>query len=87
MENGGSTPKWWRFEGKERLTRAGAVTVRGVLKMVMDNLAGNDARAVVPLGQGDAFCGGRRTLRRVQRLLLHRRYPRRSPVCKAIEDF
>lgn len=51
--NGGSPPQRWRFEGNERLTRAGAVTVRGVLNVVMQNLDGNDTRPVIPLGHGD----------------------------------
>lgn len=50
MENGGAR---WRFEGNERLTLAGAVTVRGVLNAVMANLDGNDTRPVIPLGHGD----------------------------------
>lgn len=54
MENCGSAAaERWRFEGNERLTQAGAVTVRGVLKMVMANLDGSDPRPVIPLGQGD----------------------------------
>ncbi|KAH6833910.1 Tyrosine transaminase family protein [Perilla frutescens var. hirtella] len=51
--NGESPPQRWRFEGNERLTQAGAVTVRGVLNMVMQNLDENDSRPVIPLGHGD----------------------------------
>ncbi|KAH6788905.1 Tyrosine transaminase family protein [Perilla frutescens var. frutescens] len=53
MENGVPPPQRWRFEGNDRLTRAGAVTVRGVLNVVMENLDGNDTRPVIHLGQGD----------------------------------
>ncbi|XP_047944882.1 nicotianamine aminotransferase 1-like [Salvia hispanica] len=54
MENGGSAAaKKWRFAGNERLTLAGAVTVRGVLDTIKENLDGNDARPVIPLGHGD----------------------------------
>ncbi|KAH6780624.1 Tyrosine transaminase family protein [Perilla frutescens var. hirtella] len=51
--NGESPPQRWRFEGNERLTQAGAVTVRGVLNTVMQNLDENDSRPVIPLGHGD----------------------------------
>ncbi|KAL1555620.1 Nicotianamine aminotransferase 1 [Salvia divinorum] len=53
MENGGSAAAKWRFTGNERLTLAGAVTVRGVLNTIKGNLDGNDTRPVIPLGQGD----------------------------------
>lgn len=53
MENGGSPPKRWRFKGNERLTQAGAVTIRGVLTTVLQNLDVNDTRPVINLGQGD----------------------------------
>ncbi|XP_042007912.1 nicotianamine aminotransferase 1-like [Salvia splendens] len=54
MENEGSAAAGkWRFAGNERLTLAGAVTVRGVLDTIKGNLNGNDARPVIPLGHGD----------------------------------
>ncbi|KAL3821451.1 hypothetical protein ACJIZ3_007356 [Penstemon smallii] len=43
----------WRFKGNEELSQASAVTVRGVLNMVMENLSGDDPRPVIPLGHGD----------------------------------
>ncbi|KAK3446084.1 hypothetical protein EUGRSUZ_A01840 [Eucalyptus grandis] len=43
----------WTFRGNGRLLGASAITVRGVLDRVMENLNRDDRRAVVPLGQGD----------------------------------
>lgn len=53
MENGGSPGNQWRFKGNEKLTRASAVTVRGVLNMLMENLDADESRPVIPLGHGD----------------------------------
>ncbi|XP_073118946.1 tyrosine aminotransferase-like [Henckelia pumila] len=53
MENGGLSRNQWRFRGNEGLTKASALTVRGVLNMLMDNLNANDTRPVIPLGHGD----------------------------------
>ncbi|KAL3647114.1 hypothetical protein CASFOL_008082 [Castilleja foliolosa] len=63
MENSGPAPTW-RFKGNEELTQASAITVRGVLNMLMDNLDPNDTRPVIPLGHGDpsAFPSFRTTL-------------------------
>lgn len=51
MENG-STKKWG-FKGNESITKASAITVRGLLNMLMENLDPNDTRPVIPLGHGD----------------------------------
>ncbi|XP_050206656.1 nicotianamine aminotransferase 1-like [Mercurialis annua] len=51
MENGSS--KNWNFHANEGLSSASAVTVRGVLNALYDNLNGEDERAVIPLGHGD----------------------------------
>ncbi|KAK6134917.1 hypothetical protein DH2020_031337 [Rehmannia glutinosa] len=53
MENGGSPMNQWRFKGNEELTQASAVTIRGVLNMLMENLNANETRPVIPLGHGD----------------------------------
>ncbi|KAF8043333.1 hypothetical protein BT93_A1620 [Corymbia citriodora subsp. variegata] len=50
MENG--TPVW-KFQGDEGLSAASAITVRGILNQVMENLDVEDGRVVVPLGHGD----------------------------------
>ncbi|GFP86435.1 tyrosine aminotransferase [Phtheirospermum japonicum] len=52
MENGGASPSW-RFKGNEELTRASAITIRGVLNMLMENLDPNETRPVIPLAHGD----------------------------------
>ncbi|KAK6157174.1 hypothetical protein DH2020_011422 [Rehmannia glutinosa] len=53
MENGGSPMNQWRFKGNEELTLASAVTIRGVLNMLMENLNVHETRPVIPLGHGD----------------------------------
>ncbi|XP_073026697.1 tyrosine aminotransferase-like isoform X1 [Primulina eburnea] len=53
MENGGLSRNQWRFRANEDLTKASAITVRGVLNMLMGNLNANDSRPVIPLGHGD----------------------------------
>ncbi|KZV52697.1 hypothetical protein F511_23160 [Dorcoceras hygrometricum] len=53
MDNGGLSRDQWRFVGNELLTKASAVTVRGVLNMLIENLNANDSRPVIPLGHGD----------------------------------
>ncbi|XP_048127033.1 probable aminotransferase TAT2 [Rhodamnia argentea] len=50
MENGAPA---WKFRGDEELTAASAITVRGILYQLMDNLNKDDDRVVVPLGHGD----------------------------------
>ncbi|OWM91065.1 probable aminotransferase TAT2 [Punica granatum] len=51
-ENGSGQQKW-RFRGNKDLTTASAITVRGVLNMLKDNLSKDDPRTVIPLGHGD----------------------------------
>lgn len=51
VENGSS--KKWCFRGNEALVKSSAITVRGVLNMVMENLDPNETRPVIPLGHGD----------------------------------
>lgn len=53
MENGGKVTARWNFGENEKLTQAGAVTVRGVLNAVMGNLDGSNSKPVIPLGHGD----------------------------------
>ncbi|XP_030516345.1 probable aminotransferase TAT2 [Rhodamnia argentea] len=50
MENGAPV---WKFQGDEELTAASAITIRGILYQLMDNLNKDDDRVVVPLGHGD----------------------------------
>ncbi|XVE49967.1 hypothetical protein DITRI_Ditri01bG0124100 [Diplodiscus trichospermus] len=50
MENGS---RKWGFEGKQGLKAASAITVRGVLNMLMEALNKEDSRSVIPLGHGD----------------------------------
>ncbi|KAK3040497.1 hypothetical protein RJ639_028782 [Escallonia herrerae] len=50
MENG---PKKWGFRGNQSLSTASAITIRGVLNMVMENLHKDDPRPAIPLGHGD----------------------------------
>lgn len=51
MENGGAIR--WRFGGNDELTKASAITIRGVLNTLMENLKPEDSRPVIPLGHGD----------------------------------
>lgn len=51
MENGGVIR--WGFGCNDELTKASAITVRGVLNTLMDNLKPEDSRPVIPLGHGD----------------------------------
>ncbi|EOX99489.1 hypothetical protein QUC31_014626 [Theobroma cacao] len=50
MENGSEK---WGFQGKQEMNAAAAITVRGVLNMLMGNLNEDDSRPVIPLGHGD----------------------------------
>lgn len=50
MENGS---KKWRFQGNQELDNASAITIRGVLDMLMKNLYKDDSRPVIPLAHGD----------------------------------
>ncbi|KAB1994107.1 hypothetical protein ES319_D13G076600v1 [Gossypium barbadense] len=50
MEN---SSKQWRFEGNKRLNSASAISVRGVLDLVIGNLSTDDPRPTIPLGNGD----------------------------------
>ncbi|KAL4320000.1 hypothetical protein GQ457_18G014680 [Hibiscus cannabinus] len=50
MENG---TKKWGFEGQTGLKSTSAITVRGVLDMLMGGLNKEDSRPVIPLGHGD----------------------------------
>lgn len=52
MENGSSE---WRFKANEKLTQASAITIRGVLNSIMDNLDPNrdSSTPIIPLGHGD----------------------------------
>lgn len=56
MQNGGApatASNEWRFGGNKELTEASAVTVRGVINMLMENLNADDTRSVISLAQGD----------------------------------
>ncbi|KAK2990101.1 hypothetical protein RJ640_028741 [Escallonia rubra] len=50
MENGS---KKWGFRGNQSLGTASAITIRGVLNMLMENLNKDDPRPAIPLGHGD----------------------------------
>ncbi|WCJ30822.1 Tyrosine aminotransferase [Euphorbia peplus] len=50
MENGSER---WGFQANTDLAAVAAVTVRGVLYSIMDNLNKEDDRPVIPLGHGD----------------------------------
>ncbi|XP_017970133.1 PREDICTED: tyrosine aminotransferase [Theobroma cacao] len=50
MENGS---KQWRFQGSKELNPASAISLRGVLDLVIGNLRTDDPRPIVPLGNGD----------------------------------
>ncbi|KAK3043394.1 hypothetical protein RJ639_002696 [Escallonia herrerae] len=50
MENGS---KKWGFRGNQNLGTASAITIRGVLNMLMENLNKDDPRPTIPLGHGD----------------------------------
>ena len=52
MENGTAAEKW-RFRGNEVLKTASAITIRGVLNEVMDNIEESGPRPIIPLGHGD----------------------------------
>ncbi|PSS16423.1 Tyrosine aminotransferase [Actinidia chinensis var. chinensis] len=52
MENGTAAEKW-RFRGNEVLNTASAITIRGVLNEVMDNIEESGPRPIIPLGHGD----------------------------------
>ncbi|XP_050379350.1 tyrosine aminotransferase-like [Argentina anserina] len=43
----------WNFQGNGELKVAPAITIRGVLTMMMQNLNTDDQRPVIPLGHGD----------------------------------
>nr|APR64143.1 hypothetical protein [Populus tomentosa] len=50
MENGS---KKWGFQANKSLSTASAVTVRGVLNVLLDNLNKEDTRQLIPLAHGD----------------------------------
>ncbi|PON74833.1 Tyrosine/nicotianamine aminotransferase [Trema orientale] len=50
--NGSDHPKHWKFEGNKDLDAA-AISVRGVLNMLWQNLSPNDERPTIVLGCGD----------------------------------
>ncbi|XP_022738209.1 tyrosine aminotransferase-like [Durio zibethinus] len=51
MENGS---KKWAFKGNKALEVADAISIRGVLNVLNDNLKGNDnTKTAIPLGHGD----------------------------------
>ncbi|XVE66167.1 hypothetical protein DITRI_Ditri08aG0058600 [Diplodiscus trichospermus] len=51
MENGSNK---WAFEGNKALEIADAISIRGVLNMLNNNVNGNDnAKPAIPLGHGD----------------------------------
>ncbi|XP_059659814.1 nicotianamine aminotransferase 1-like [Cornus florida] len=50
MENGW---KKWGFQGNEELNMASALTIRGILTTLMENLNESDDRPPIALGQGD----------------------------------
>ncbi|EOX99490.1 Tyrosine transaminase family protein, putative [Theobroma cacao] len=50
MENGS---KQWRFQCIKELNPASAISLRGVLDLVIGNLRTDDPRPIVPLGNGD----------------------------------
>lgn len=52
-ENVSKLSKKWGFKANEQLVKSSAVTVRGVLNLLMSNLDPNDTRPIVPLGHGD----------------------------------
>ncbi|PSS05693.1 Tyrosine aminotransferase [Actinidia chinensis var. chinensis] len=52
MENGTAAEKW-QFRGNEVLKTASAITIRGVLNEVMDNIEESGPRPIIPLGHGD----------------------------------
>lgn len=53
MENDEQSVKKWGFKGNESITKASAITVRGVLNMIMENLNPKESRPIIPLGHGD----------------------------------
>ncbi|XWS54148.1 hypothetical protein CRYUN_Cryun10bG0064100 [Craigia yunnanensis] len=50
MENG---QKQWRFQGNKELNPASAISLRGVIDLVIGNLSTDDPRPTIPLGNGD----------------------------------
>jgi len=50
MKNGS---KKWGFQANKSLSTSSAVTVRGVLNVLQDNLNKEDTRQVMPLAHGD----------------------------------
>lgn len=52
MIKGSDHPKQWKFQGNKDLNAA-AISVRGVLNMLCENLNPNDARPTIMLGRGD----------------------------------
>lgn len=53
MENGSESSPPWSFKKNEKLIKSSAISVRGVLTMLMAQLDPNDNRPTVPLGHGD----------------------------------
>ncbi|KAE8677920.1 putative aminotransferase TAT2 [Hibiscus syriacus] len=50
MENGS---RQWRFQGNKRLSLTSAISLRGIVEMLMGNLSTDDPRPTIPLGNGD----------------------------------
>ncbi|KAL7219274.1 hypothetical protein ACSBR2_012370 [Camellia fascicularis] len=53
MENGSSTAVRWGFRGDKGLSTASAITIRGILNEIMENIDKADPRPIIPLGHGD----------------------------------
>lgn len=53
MENGSSTAVRWGFRGNKGLSTASAITIRGILNQIMENIDKADPRPIIPLGHGD----------------------------------
>ncbi|KAL7250616.1 hypothetical protein ACSBR1_012610 [Camellia fascicularis] len=53
MENGSSTAVRWGFRGNKGLSTASAITIRGILNEIMENIDKADPRPIIPLGHGD----------------------------------
>ncbi|XP_039014666.1 tyrosine aminotransferase-like [Hibiscus syriacus] len=50
MENGSQQ---WRFQGNKRLSLTSAISLRGLVEMLIRNLSTDDPRPTTPLGNGD----------------------------------
>ncbi|KAL4302231.1 hypothetical protein GQ457_10G018220 [Hibiscus cannabinus] len=50
MENGSQK---WRFQGNKRLNSTSAISIRGIMDMLIGNFSTDDPRPIIPLGNGD----------------------------------